>query len=79
MVFISVVSGFDEGICEIICVVMRFMELGHIILSIRPNSLHFSFSFLFRTIGFQLAWKVVYTAIWVAVVPLFMELLGFST
>ena len=79
MVFISVVSGFDEGIYEIICVAMRFMELGHMIPSIRPNSLHFSFSFLFGTMGFRFAWKVVYTAIWVVVVPLFIELLGFST
>ena len=29
--------------------------------------------------GFQFAGKAVYTAIWVAAVSLFMELLGFST
>ncbi|WKA09696.1 hypothetical protein VitviT2T_027319 [Vitis vinifera] len=32
-----------------------------------------------RTMGFQFAGKAVYTAIWVAAVSLFMELLGFST
>ncbi|KAJ9697445.1 hypothetical protein PVL29_009320 [Vitis rotundifolia] len=32
-----------------------------------------------RTMGFQFAGKTIYTAIWVAVVSLFMELLGFST
>ncbi|RVW88650.1 Mechanosensitive ion channel protein 2, chloroplastic [Vitis vinifera] len=32
-----------------------------------------------RTMGFQFVGKVVYTAIWVVVVSLFMELLGFST
>ena len=29
--------------------------------------------------GFQFAGKAVYTAVWVAAVSLFMELLGFST
>lgn len=29
--------------------------------------------------GFQFAWKAVYSAVWVAAVSLFMELLGFST
>ena len=52
LVFISAASGFDEGICEIVCVAVRFMELGHIIPSIRPKSLHFSFPFLSRTMGF---------------------------
>ncbi|WJZ98491.1 hypothetical protein VitviT2T_017007 [Vitis vinifera] len=32
-----------------------------------------------RTIGFQFTRKVVYIAIWVAAISLFMELLGFST
>ncbi|KAI8032924.1 hypothetical protein LOK49_LG01G02682 [Camellia lanceoleosa] len=32
-----------------------------------------------RNIGFQFAGKAVYTAVWVAVVSLFVELLGFST
>lgn len=32
-----------------------------------------------RTMGFQFAGKAVYTAVWVAAVSLFMELLGFST
>lgn len=29
--------------------------------------------------GFQFAWKAVYSAVWVAAISLFMELLGFST
>lgn len=29
--------------------------------------------------GFQFAWKAVYSAVWVAALSLFMELLGFST
>lgn len=29
--------------------------------------------------GFQFAGKAIYTAVWVAAVSLFMELLGFST
>ncbi|XP_057505188.1 mechanosensitive ion channel protein 2, chloroplastic-like isoform X1 [Actinidia eriantha] len=32
-----------------------------------------------RNLGFQFAGKAVYTAVWVAAVSLFMELLGFST
>ncbi|XP_063941717.1 mechanosensitive ion channel protein 2, chloroplastic isoform X2 [Daucus carota subsp. sativus] len=32
-----------------------------------------------RNVGFQFAGKAVYTAVWVAAVSLFMELLGFST
>lgn len=32
-----------------------------------------------RTMGFQFAGKAIYTAVWVAAVSLFMELLGFST
>ncbi|KAL4564266.1 hypothetical protein LXL04_028324 [Taraxacum kok-saghyz] len=32
-----------------------------------------------RNMGFQFAGKAVYTAVWVAAVSLFMELLGFST
>ncbi|XP_027092604.1 mechanosensitive ion channel protein 2, chloroplastic-like isoform X1 [Coffea arabica] len=32
-----------------------------------------------RTMGFEFAGKAVYTAVWVAAVSLFMELLGFST
>lgn len=32
-----------------------------------------------RTMGFQFAGKAIYTAVWVASVSLFMELLGFST
>ena len=52
LVFISATYGFDEGICEIVCVAVRYMELGHIIPSIRPKSLHFSFPFLSRTMGF---------------------------
>ncbi|KAK6923276.1 Mechanosensitive ion channel MscS [Dillenia turbinata] len=36
-------------------------------------------SVLFSEMGFQFAGKAVYTAVWVAAVSLFMELLGFST
>ncbi|XP_022984860.1 mechanosensitive ion channel protein 2, chloroplastic-like isoform X2 [Cucurbita maxima] len=32
-----------------------------------------------RNMGFQFAWKAVYSAVWVAALSLFMELLGFST
>ncbi|TYK18533.1 mechanosensitive ion channel protein 2 [Cucumis melo var. makuwa] len=32
-----------------------------------------------RNMGFQFAWKAVYSAVWVAAISLFMELLGFST
>ncbi|CAL5350298.1 unnamed protein product [Camellia sinensis] len=32
-----------------------------------------------RNMGFQFAGKAVYTAVWVAAVSLFVELLGFST
>lgn len=34
---------------------------------------------LFGQMGFQFAGKAVYSAVWVAAVSLFMELLGFST
>ncbi|GFY96085.1 MSCS-like 2 [Actinidia rufa] len=37
------------------------------------------FCILFIKLGFQFAGKAVYTAVWVAAVSLFMELLGFST
>lgn len=33
----------------------------------------------FGQMGFQFAGKAVYSAVWVAAVSLFMELLGFST
>ena len=39
MVFISDASGFDERICEIVCVVVGFMELGYIIPSPRTQLL----------------------------------------
>ncbi|XP_020584273.1 LOW QUALITY PROTEIN: mechanosensitive ion channel protein 3, chloroplastic-like [Phalaenopsis equestris] len=32
-----------------------------------------------RNMGFQFAWRAVYTAVWIAAFSLFMELLGFST
>lgn len=35
--------------------------------------------FRFVQMGFQFAGKAVYSAVWVAAVSLFMELLGFST
>lgn len=39
------------------------------------------FKYVFRSLqmGFEFAGKAVYTAVWVAAVSLFMELLGFST
>lgn len=38
-----------------------------------------AFFFFFWQMGFQFAGKAVYSAVWVAAVSLFMELLGFST
>lgn len=44
-----------------------------VVISIKNELFHFV------QMGFQFAGKAVYSAVWVAAVSLFMELLGFST
>ena len=44
--FLLTASGFDEGICEIICVAVGFMELGQVIPTPKdptPCTFHFHF------------------------------------